>query len=156
MRVIIVALLVLVNARCVAQQCETAGGRSNIGEEGVQRVAKNVVGTGLVQCGCNPMTGFFRDGFCHTESADRGRHTVCAIMTEEFLKFTRSRGNDLSTPAPQFRFPGLKPGDRWCLCVSRWKGAYNAGVAPSVILEATHERALETVKIEELRSKELH
>jgi len=124
-------------------------------EEGTQRKAKNVIGTELIQCGCNPMTGFFRAGFCHTESRDVGRHTVCAIMTEEFLQFTRSRGNDLSTPALQFRFPGLKAGDRWCLCVSRWKEAYDAGVAPPVILDATHERALQTVRLEELRSKEL-
>lgn len=155
MRVIIVVLIILVNGQCIAQQCETPGARSDMANESAKRVAKNVVGTGLVQCGCNPMTGFFRDGFCHTENADRGRHTVCAIMTEEFLAFTRSRGNDLSTPAPQFRFPGLKPGDRWCLCVLRWKEAHDAGVAPPVILEATHERALETVSIEELRSKEL-
>lgn len=124
-------------------------------EGGTQRKAKNVIGTELIQCGCNPMTGFFRDGFCQTESRDVGRHTVCAIMTEEFLQFTRSRGNDLSTPALQFRFPGLKAGDRWCLCVSRWKEAYDAGVAPPVILDATHERALQTVRLEELRSKEL-
>jgi uncharacterized protein (DUF2237 family) len=120
-----------------------------------QPQAKNVLGTPLDQCGCTPMTGFFRDGYCHTETRDVGSHTVCAIMTDEFLEYTRSRGNDLSTPAPQYGFPGLKAGDRWCLCVSRWKEAYEAGAAPPVILEASHERALQVVKIEDLRSKEL-
>jgi uncharacterized protein (DUF2237 family) len=101
------------------------------------------------------MTGFYRDGYCRTETRDVGRHTVCAIMTEEFLQFTRQKGNDLSSPAPQFRFPGLKAGDTWCLCVSRWKEAYDADVAPPVILAATHEQALQTVTLEELRSKQL-
>jgi len=112
---------------------------------------KNVLGQPLVQCGCAPMTGFYRDGFCETGPRDYGSHTVCAVMTEEFLAFTKGRGNDLSTPAPQFNFPGLKSGDRWCLCVSRWKEAYEAGVAPPVILEATHERALHVVSIDQLR-----
>lgn len=120
-----------------------------------QREAKSVLGTVLEQCGCNPMTGFFRDGYCHTQSQDVGRHTVCAIVTDEFLQFTRGRGNDLSTPAPQYGFPGLKAGDRWCLCVARWKEAFDAGVAPPVILEATHELALQTVSLEELRTKQL-
>jgi uncharacterized protein (DUF2237 family) len=120
-----------------------------------QGSAKSVLGIQLEQCGCNPITGFFRDGFCHTERQDVGRHTVCAVVTDEFLKFTRSRGNDLSTPAPQYGFPGLKAGDRWCLCVSRWKEAFEAGVAPPVILEATHEQALRTVSLAELQSKQL-
>jgi len=120
-----------------------------------QSDAMNVLGVPLEQCGCSPMTGFFRDGYCHTEARDVGRHTVCAIMTDEFLSFTRGRGNDLSTPAPQYGFPGLKAGDRWCLCVSRWKEAYDAGVAPPVILEATHQKALQTVTIEQLRMKEM-
>ncbi len=151
----LVVLVGVVNTDCLAQRCQMPSGRTRMAEEGTQKVAKNVVGTELAQCGCKPMTGFFRDGFCHTETRDIGRHTVCAIMTDEFLQFTRSRGNDLSTPAPQFQFPGLKAGDRWCLCVSRWKEAYEAGVAPPVVLEATHEQALKTVRIEELRSKEL-
>lgn len=123
--------------------------------EATQSSAKNVLGAPLEQCGCSPMTGFFRDGYCHTESRDVGRHTVCAIMTDEFLTFTRGRGNDLSTPAPQYGFPGLKAGDKWCLCVSRWKEAYDAGVAPPVILEATHQKALQTVTIDQLRTKEV-
>jgi uncharacterized protein (DUF2237 family) len=138
-----------------AQQCETPAkvpyGKTNAAE----LPAKNVLGTSLEQCGCKPMTGFYRDGFCHTETRDFGSHTVCAVVTDEFLSFTRSRGNDLSAAAPQFNFPGLKAGDRWCLCVSRWKEAYDAHVAPPVILEATHERALKLATIEELRSKEL-
>ncbi len=96
------------------------------------------------------MTGFFRDGFCRTDQQDFGSHTVCAVMTEQFLQFTRSRGNDLSSPAPQFGFPGLKPGDRWCLCVRRWKEAFDAGAAPSVILEATDDSALAIVSLDQL------
>jgi uncharacterized protein (DUF2237 family) len=90
----------------------------------------------------DPMTGFYRDGTCHTGSEDRGAHVVCAEMTEAFLSYTRAQGNDLSTPMPIYQFPGLKPGDRWCLCASRWKEAYDDGVAPPVILAATHEAAL--------------
>lgn len=96
------------------------------------------------------MTGFYRDGKCRTGPGDTGSHVVCAIMTSEFLEFTRSRGNDLSTPMPYFNFPGLNPGDRWCLCASRWKEAYKAGVAPPVILEATHEKVLDFVPFEAL------
>jgi hypothetical protein len=124
-------------------------------DEKAQSQVKSVLGTPLRQCGCAPMTGFYRDGYCRTETRDVGRHTVCAIVTDEFLEFTRGRGNDLSTPAPQFGFPGLKAGDRWCLCVSRWKEAYDAGVAPPVVLEATHQQALRIVTLEELRSREL-
>jgi uncharacterized protein (DUF2237 family) len=113
--------------------------------------SKNVLGQSLQQCGCNPMTGFYRDGFCETGARDLGSHTVCAVMTEEFLTFTKTRGNDLSTPAPHYNFPGLKSGDRWCLCVTRWKEAYDAGAAPPVLLEATHEKALEVASINELR-----
>ena len=138
-----------------AQQCEKPAKGAQMNDKATTVDVKNVLGTPLVQCGCSPMTGFYRDGYCRTETRDVGRHTVCAIVTGEFLEFTRGRGNDLSTPAPQFGFPGLKAGDRWCLCVSRWKEAYDAGVAPPVILEATHEQALQTVTIEELRSKEL-
>jgi uncharacterized protein (DUF2237 family) len=97
------------------------------------------------------MTGFYRTGKCETGPDDIGTHVVCARMTAEFLAFTKSQGNDLSTPAPWFRFPGLKPGDQWCLCVSRWKEALEAGVAPPVILEATHEKALEFVSLEDLK-----
>jgi uncharacterized protein (DUF2237 family) len=96
------------------------------------------------------MTGFFRDGFCRTDDRDFGSHTVCAIVSEDFLKFTRSRGNDLSSPAPQYGFPGLKAGDRWCLCVKRWKEAFDAGMAPSVVLEATGKAALNVVTLDEL------
>ena len=138
-----------------AQQCETPGKLPYGNTKMSETPAKNVLGTPLTQCGCNPMTGFYRDGFCHTETRDFGRHTVCAVVTDEFLTFTRSRGNDLSTPAPRFNFPGLKAGDRWCLCVSRWKEAFDADVAPPVILEATHERALTVTTLAELESKAL-
>lgn len=101
------------------------------------------------------MTGFYRDGFCRTGPGDTGLHTVCAEMTAEFLEFSRKRGNDLVTPAPEWDFPGLKPGDRWCLCVTRWKEAHDAGVAPPVSLRATHESALEWVDLEDLRDHAL-
>jgi hypothetical protein len=100
----------------------------------------------------SPPTGFTRDGFCHTGPFDRASHTVCAQVTTRFLMFSRSLGNDLMTPRPEFGFPGLKAGDRWCLCVSRWEEAYLAGVAPPVVLAATHERALEVVELDELKA----
>ena len=114
--------------------------------------AKNVLGTELKVCCTSPMTGFYRDGKCNTGGGDFGAHVVCAQMTEEFLAFTQSQGNDLSTPAPMFNFPGLKPGDRWCLCASRWKEAMDAGVAPPVALESTHASALEYVSLSELQT----
>lgn len=113
-------------------------------------MARNVLGGLLVSCSLAPKTGFYRDGCCNTGPEDRGRHVVCAVMTAEFLAFSSSRGNDLSTPRPEHGFPGLRPGDRWCLCASRWKEAYDAGVAPDVLLEATHEAALATVRLEDL------
>ena len=112
----------------------------------------NVLGTPLQPCGTDPLTGFYRDGCCETGPTDTGTHVVCAVMTEAFLTFTASRGNDLSTPRPEYRFPGLKPGDRWCLCVSRWKEALAAGVAPPVVLEATHGRALDAVSLLDLQA----
>ncbi len=114
-------------------------------------VARNVLGTELVPCSYDPLTGYFRDGCCHTDMHDLGSHVVCAIVTDEFLEFSRSRGNDLSTPRPEYRFAGLEDGDRWCLCALRWKEALAAGVAPAVVLECTHARALEFVTIEQLQ-----
>jgi uncharacterized protein (DUF2237 family) len=113
--------------------------------------AKNVLGSTLSACCHDPVTGFYRTGFCETGPDDEGLHLVCAEMSAEFLEFSRLRGNDLSTPAPEFGFPGLSPGDRWCLCVERWKEALDAGVAPAVVLEATHISALEFVSLDELR-----
>ena len=104
--------------------------------------SKNVLGGELMPCSTVPLTGFFRNGCCETGPEDTGLHTVCAVMTAEFLAFSRRAGNDLSTPQPDFGFPGLKPGDRWCLCAPRWKEALDAGVAPPVVLEATHEETL--------------
>ena len=107
--------------------------------------AKNILGTKLQSCCTDPMTGFLRDGFCNTNQIDHGTHVVCAVVTEEFLTFTKARGNDLSTPRSEYQFPGLKAGDGWCLCALRWKEAYDAGVAPSLKPEATHEKALEFI-----------
>lgn len=112
---------------------------------------KNVLGGELQVCCTEPMTGFYRNGYCETGANDRGVHVVCAEVTEAFLAFTASRGNDLSTPAPAFGFPGLKPGDKWCLCVARWKEALEANVAPPVVLSATHEAALQQVTLDELK-----
>ncbi len=111
----------------------------------------NVLGTELEPCGLEPRTGFFRDGCCRTGPDDDGVHVVCAVVTAEFLAFSRAQGNDLITPAPQWGFPGLRPGDRWCLCASRWAEALEAGVAPPVVLEATHARALDWVSLDDLR-----
>jgi uncharacterized protein len=111
----------------------------------------NVLGGPLACCCEHPLTGFYRDGHCRTGSEDVGRHLVCAVMTAEFLAFTRSRGNDLSTPRPAWGFPGLKPGDRWCLCVLRWKEALDAGCAPPVVLAACHHQALQTVTLKSLQ-----
>ncbi len=113
--------------------------------------AKNVLGENLQDCSLNPVTGFFRDGCCRSGAEDLGLHLVCSVMTEEFLEFSKERGNDLITPVPEFRFPGLKPGDRWCLCVLRWKEALEAGVAPKVVLASTHISTLEFVDLQDLR-----
>ena len=109
--------------------------------------AKNVLGRELQACSTRPMTGFFRNGCCETSHEDFGLHTVCAVMTAEFLAFSKAAGNDLSTPQPQYGFPGLQPGDRWCLCAPRWKEALDAGAAPQVVLEATHEETLAIVPL---------
>lgn len=114
-------------------------------------MAMNVLGTELEDCSKNPLTGFYRKGCCETGADDVGIHTVCAQVTEEFLAFSRSVGNDLSTPAPHFGFAGLKPGDRWCLCAARWVEALEAGMAPPVILAATHAATLEFAALEDLR-----
>ena len=113
--------------------------------------ARNVYGQPLAVCSTEPITGFYRDGCCKTGPEDAGVHTVCAVMMEAFLEYTRNQGNDLSTPRPEFRFPGLTPGDRWCLCASRWKEAFFAGVAPRVVLESTHEKTLEVVDLDTLK-----
>lgn len=116
---------------------------------------KNVLGEDLEDCCTDPMTGFFRDGCCRTGPQDIGLHILCAQMTEEFLAFSQSAGNDLSTPMPEYHFPGLQPGDRWCLCVLRWKEALEAGVAPPVVLAATHVSTLEFVDLDDLKAHAL-
>jgi len=113
--------------------------------------ARNVLGERLEICSIDPMTGFFRDGCCNTSREDAGSHTVCAVMTAEFLAFSKSAGNDLSTPMPQFGFRGLKPGDRWCLCAPRWQEAFEVGQAPRVVLRATHEGALAYCSLADLK-----
>jgi uncharacterized protein (DUF2237 family) len=113
--------------------------------------ARNVLGGELELCGTDPLTGFYRDGCCHTGPEDRGSHTICAVVTAEFLAHQRGIGNDLTTPMPQFRFPGLSPGDRWCVTAANWLRAHEAGAAAFVVLASTHERALEIVSLEVLR-----
>ena len=112
--------------------------------------AQNVLGTSLVPCSYDPLTGYFRDGCCKTDETDAGSHLICARVTDEFLNFSHQRGNDLSTPRPEYRFKGLVPGDRWCLCASRWAEAREAGFAPPVVLESTHANALNFVTLEQL------
>lgn len=113
--------------------------------------SKNVLGGDLEPCCTDPMTGWFRDGCCNTDERDAGLHVICAEMTAEFLEFSRKKGNDLVTPRPDFGFPGLMPGDKWCLCAARWQEAFEADCAPPVLLEATHARALEVCELEDLR-----
>ena len=108
-------------------------------------MANNILGTELASCSTDPMTGFFRDGCCNTTGADTGMHTICAVVTEDFLIFSKSKGNDLSTPRPEYQFPGLVEGDRWCLCLNRWLEALEANCAPDIILEATHASVVEFV-----------
>jgi len=115
------------------------------------RPSRNVFGGPLQACSTAPVTGFFRNGCCDTSDQDVGSHTVCAVMTEGFLQFSKSRGNDLSTPLPEFGFPGLKAGDRWCLCAPRWQEAFEAGQAPKVVLSASHEGALDYCALADLK-----
>ena len=115
-------------------------------------LARNVLGTALVPCSYDPLTGYYRDGCCHTDAHDHGSHVVCAKVTQAFLDFSLQKGNDLITPRPDYRFAGLKAGDRWCLCAMRWTEALEAGVAPPVVLECTHAKALEFVTLEQLQS----
>jgi uncharacterized protein len=121
------------------------------GGGGRRQPSRNVLGEPLESCSADPVTGFFRNGCCDTSAEDVGSHTVCAVMTADFLAFSKARGNDLSTPMPQFGFPGLKPGDRWCLCAPRWQEAFAAGQAPRIVLRATHEGALEFCALADLK-----
>ena len=131
---------------CLLEQCESVS---------VQQTSHptelNVLGAPLQRCSTEPLTGFYRDGYCRTGSNDRGIHVVCAEVTETFLEYTKSKGNDLSSAAPLYGFPGLKPGDKWCLCAARWSEAKQAGAAPSVILNATSEQSLNTINLSEFQ-----
>lgn len=118
----------------------------------MEETVKNVLGTALSACCFEPKTGFYRDGFCKTGKEDSGTHVVCAIMSKEFLTFTKTMGNDLSTPIPHWNFPGLKEGDKWCLCITRWLQAEKAGKAPKIVLEATHSKALYYTTLEILQA----
>ena len=133
----------------IADPFQTAAGMTDM------PAGKNVFGEPLQLCNDSPATGFYRDGCCNTGPEDIGAHVICARMTKEFLKFSKARGNDLSTPASQAGFPGLMPGDRWCLCAARWKEAFDAGVAPPIILTATHEATLEYVSLQDLKKHAL-
>jgi len=144
------SLVILMSIGIFAQQNTLRMSNSNGTTTHVK--AKNVLGGELESCCFEPLTGYFRDGYCRTDWMDAGTHTVCAIVTEEFLIYTKSRGNDLSTPFPQFNFPGLKVGDKWCLCASRWLEAHHAGCAPMVNLEATHEKTLSIVDFDVLKT----
>jgi uncharacterized protein (DUF2237 family) len=125
---------------------------SGQGGGGAGRSARNVLGEPLESCSRDPLTGYYRDGCCNTGPEDRGSHTVCALLTNEFLAFSKASGNDLSTPMPQYGFPGLKAGDRWCLCAPRWQEAFLAGAAPRVALKATHEGALAHCALADLKA----
>lgn len=122
------------------------------GSGGGDNQQTNVFGDPLATCSTSPMTGWYRNGCCETDGQDRGSHTVCAVVTADFLAFSASRGNDLSTPRPEFGFPGLRPGDRWCLCAARWREAWEAGCAPRVHLQATHRRALAVIDLATLKA----
>ena len=111
----------------------------------------NVLGKPLEICSCKPITGWYRDGFCKTDASDVGQHTICCVVTEGFLTYSKAQGNDLSTPAPEYGFPGLQPGDHWCLCAPRWKQAYEDGMAPKVRLEATNISALDQIELDLLK-----
>lgn len=130
------SFLILISTSLMAQETNTP---------------QNVLGTQLESCCNDPMTGYWRDGYCRTASEDRGTHVVCAIMTTEFLEYTKSRGNDLTTPNAAYRFPGLKPGDKWCLCILRWLEAEKAGVAPQIVLASTDDAALKYTSLELLK-----
>ncbi len=133
-----------------APVCLGIGGKPNM-IQNKNSEPQNVLGKNLEKCGLDPLTGFYRTGSCQTGPEDRGTHTVCAVLTEEFLQYTKSKGNDLSTPMPQYGFPGLNPGQRWCLCAARWFEAHKAGKAPHIVLSATHQKTLEVVPLEILK-----
>lgn len=121
----------------------------------IEATSKNVLGEALTDCSHDPKTGYFRDGCCRTDRTDEGRHTVCVRLTAEFLMFSKARGNDLSTPRPEWGFPGLKPGDQWCLCAARWQEAFEAGAAPRVVLQATEASTLEVCALADLKAHAL-
>lgn len=165
MKILIVTSLLFISVLSVAQE-KSPVNTSKLGcgpvseinltkkmENTIKKDEKNILGTALQIAGTSPITGFYRDGFCSTGTADKGIHVVAAVVTDKFLQYSKARGNDLITPYPAYGFPGLKAGDKWCLCAARWKEAYDAGVAPPVVLEATHEKALQYATLEELKGE---
>lgn len=142
------------SACAAAQVCHRTASRPTraMASASSKATPRNVLGGPLANCCLSPRTGFYRDGFCQTGPEDHGVHTICARVTADFLDYTKARGNDLSTPRPASQFPGLKPGDKWCLCASRWKEAADAGKATQVVLDACDEAALKVVSLEELRA----
>lgn len=149
----VVVLHLLAAAMFVSPTPPTLASAQTLSQTLVEKtIMKNVLGTELQLCSSNPRTGFYRNGYCETGPDDRGTHTVCAVVTEQFLDFTLNQGNDLITPRPDYNFPGLNPGDRWCLCALRWQESLLAGVAPPVVLEATEAKTLDYVKREDLMS----
>ncbi len=162
MKIIVLSSLLLVSTLLTAQNKVINNSKAGCGpvaetnqkkkmENQTKKNEKNVLGSALQIAGTSPVTGFYRDGFCSTGTADRGIHVVAAVVTDQFLQYSKARGNDLITPAPAYGFAGLKAGDKWCLCAARWKEAYDAGVAPPVVLKATHEKALEYATLEQLK-----
>ena len=138
------------DGNCLLEQCDTEKGDTNT-DTSTHPTEHSVLGTPLQVCSKAPMTGFYRDGYCRTGVNDRGIHVVCAEMTAEFLTYTKAKGNDLSKPSPQYGFPGLNPGDKWCLCSARWAEANSASVAPDVVLEATSKAALDSIALPTLQ-----
>ena len=167
MKILLVTSLLFISVLSVAQEKTpvntskpSCGPVSDINltkkmENTIKKDEKNILGTALQIAGTSPLTGFYRDGFCSTGTADKGIHVVAAVVTDEFLQYSKAHGNDLITPNPAYGFPGLKAGDKWCLCAARWKEAHNAGVAPPVVLEATHEKALQYATLEELKGEKI-
>ncbi len=161
MRILILAFIILLNVACQSNgkyinksaQEQAATGQVLVEDLTKNRQAKNLLNQAIEPCCFSPKTGYFRDGYCHFDEDDYGVHLICAVMTDEYLNYSKSQGNDLITPIPERRFPGLKAGDKWCLCVSRWEEAYRVGVAPKIDIHSTHHRVSEMLSMDLLISQ---